>query len=447
MQNNLSTCQTNSIIHSGFPETLNTQTYTLDVKPKPKSTLGKDSDDQDKIPNTKQRVELADIFRAHSHEFGKLPIEHYKIITDIVNCRTSVLGGHKYQCDNCGYEDISYNSCRNRHCPKCQTITKLQWIEARKEDLLHIPYFHMVFTISNLFNPIALRNKKIVYDLIFSAASESLKEIAQKRLGIKIGIVAILHTWGQNLMDHPHIHCLVPGGGLSLDESKFLKSKEYYFLPVKWISKVFKEKFIQGLEKAVKKGKLDFMGEIEYLKDKGELDTLIAKAKSLDWMVYSKKPFAGPEEVLEYIGRYTHRVAISNNRILKLENGMVDFQWKDYKDNSKVKVMRLTAHEFIRRFLLHSLPSEFRRIRYFGFLSSAHCKKKIALCKKLLGEKTKDKESCPEKESWQELLLRITGIDVNLCPKCKIGHMVLVETYESQLPERRSRRKVKKKFG
>ena len=237
-------------------------------------------------------------------------------------------------------------------------------------------------------------------------------------------------------MFHPHLHCLVPGGGLSFDKRGFIKSKEYYFLPVKWISKVFKELFLAALEKAYQNGKLLLTGEIEYLKDPAEFEKLIEKAQALKWMVYAKRPFAGPSQVVEYIGRYTHRVAISNRRILKLENGMVDFEWKDYKDGSKIKVMRVTAQEFIRRFLMHSLPSQFRRIRYFGFLASSIRKKSIELCKHLLGDKT-DKTESP-KETLREILYRVTGIDIALCPKCKTGQMLKIETLGSLLPTKRS---------
>ena len=343
-------------------------------------------------------------------------------------CRTSVLGGHKDKCDSCGHLEISYNSCRNRHCPKCQTLAKEKWIEARSEDLLPIEYFHVVFTIPSELNPIVSMNRKVMYDLLFRSVSETLMELANdpKHLGAKIGVISILHTWGQNLMDHPHIHCIVTGGGLSSDGSRWVSCRKGFFLHVRVMSALFSGKFLDHLKHCFKRGDLAFPGSISDLKEPGTFDTFRKQFYEKKWVVYCKPPFGGPEGVLQYLGRYTHRVAISNNRILANRDGNVSFLWRDYADDSRQKTMTLTTDEFIRRFLLHVLPERYVRIRHFGLLANRNRKDNIAACHMIIGggkNVTKEKR----RETWQEQLLRICGIDVTVCPVCQKGKMCRIE--------------------
>jgi hypothetical protein len=340
-------------------------------------------------------------------------------------CRTAVLGGHKDQCDHCGHLEISYNSCRNRHCPKCQTLRKERWIEARREDLLPIEYFHVVFTIPSELNPLVSMNRKVLYDLLFRSVSETLTELANdpKHLGAEIGSIGILHTWGQNLMDHPHIHCIVTGGGLSSDRSRWVSSRKGFFIPVRVISALFKGKFLDLLKKCFKSDALVFPDPIRHLKPSEDFERFRNQLYRKKWVVYCKPPFDGVQGVLQYLGRYTHRIAISNNRILNIRNGEVSFLWRDYADQNRQKIMTLKADEFIRRFLLHVLPSRYVRIRHFGLLANRKRKDTIALCRRILGEgKTVTKQDT-RKETWQEQLLRICGIDVTLCPVCQKGRM------------------------
>jgi len=344
-------------------------------------------------------------------------------------CRTATLGGHKDQCDHCGHLEISYNSCRNRHCPKCQTLRKERWIEARSEDLLPIPYFHVAFTIPSELNPLLSMNRKILYDLLFRSLSETLAELANdpKHLGAEIGSIGILHTWGQNLMDHPHIHCIVTGGGLSSDKSRWVSSRKRFFLPVRVISALFKGKFLDFLKKCFKSGALVFPDRISHLKQPGDFEIFMRRLYHQKWVVYCKPPFDGVKGVLQYLGRYTHRIALSNNRILNIRNGHVSFLWRDYADQNRLKTMTLKAEEFIRRFLLHVLPSRFVRIRHFGLLANRKRKETIALCRQILGEGNPPTQQESRKETWQQQLFRICGIDVTRCPVCQIGRMCLIE--------------------
>jgi hypothetical protein len=340
-------------------------------------------------------------------------------------CRTGELGGHKDKCADCGHIEISYNSCRNRHCPKCQILRKEKWIEDRAEDLLPIQYFHVVFTIPSELNPIAIMNQKVMYNLLFRSASETLVELADnpKHLGARIGFIAILHTWGQNLMNHPHVHCVVTGGGLS--KNHWVSSRKGFFIPVKVMSALFRGKFLDYLKNSFAVGELIFPGGIGHLKDPAAFEIFRRRFYHKKWVVYSKPPFAGVNGVLQYLGRYTHRIAISNNRILNFNDNEVSFRWKDYADGDKQKVMTLKADEFIRRFLLHVLPPRYVRIRHFGLLANRRRKDNIALCRKLLGtSRTTVKET---KETWQERLLRITGIDVFTCPVCQKGRMFRID--------------------
>jgi len=340
-------------------------------------------------------------------------------------CRTAALGGHKDQCDHCGHLEISYNSCRNRHCPKCQTLRKEKWIEARREDLLPIPYFHVVFTLPSELNPLVAMNRKVLYDLLFRSVSETLLELAHnpKHLGARIGMIGILHTWGQNLMDHPHIHCIVTGGGLSSDGSRWISCRKGFFLPVRVLSALFRGKFLDLLKKCFTSGDLLFPGRINYLQEPKTFESFRGLLYPKKWVVYCKPPFNGAQGVLQYLGRYTHRIAISNNRILAIQDGQVSFLWRDYADGNRLKTLTLKADEFIRRFLLHVLPDRFVKIRHFGLLANRNCQDNIALCRKILGDgKTVTKENVRQ-ETWQEQLLRICGIDVTTCPVCQKGRM------------------------
>ena len=359
--------------------------------------------------------EVAHIFREFIDEYkrqNKLPIHVLKVVNAIINCRTEVLGGHRGKCDSCGHEINLYNSCGNRHCPKCQAIAREKWVKKMKENILPVSYFHIVLTLPHELNDIVLRNKKVMYEILFKASSETLLTLCKdkKHLGAEIGLIGILHTWGQNLLDHNHIHYIVPGGGISLDEKRWINTKKKdFFIHVKVISDLFKKKFMYYFLKASNKGKLKFIGKIEYLKEEIELKKLKRKLYEMNWNVYCKPPFAGPEQVLEYIGRYSHRVAISNTRIIKVENGMVTFKWRDYKDGSKNKLMTLSALEFIRRFLLHVLPERFIKIRHYGILSNRSKKVKVERCRKLL--KCENMLFNAEKEQ----------VDGHKCPNCSKG--------------------------
>jgi hypothetical protein len=380
---------------------------------------------------TSPGIELADIFRSYGpayREAHKLPYNHLRVMRAIEVCRTAVLGGHKDRCDNCGHMEISYNSCRNRHCPKCQTLKKERWIEARSEDLLPILYFHVVFTIPSELNPLVLINQKVMYDLLFRSVSETLMELAQnqKHLGARIGAIGILHTWGQNLMDHPHIHCIVTGGGLSPDGSRWVSCRKKFFIHVKVMSALFRGKFLDHLKQCFRRGELVFPGSISHLKEPGNFDIFTKQFYEKEWVVYCKPPFGGPQGVLQYLGRYTHRIAISNNRILANQDGNVSFLWRDYADENRQKTMKLKADEFIRRFLLHVLPARYVRIRHFGLLANRSRKDNIAVCRKIIsGGKTVAKEN-NKQETWQEQLIRICGIDVTVCPVCQTGKMLRV---------------------
>lgn len=368
-------------------------------------------------------TEVQDIFAEYGEKYcrnHKLPIHIRNVVNNIVACRTSQLGGHVDECDECGHTRISYNSCRNRHCPKCQTLTKEKWLENRKDDLLPISYFHVVFTIPEELNYLTLTNQKELYSILFKATSETLLELSKdiKYLGAEIGFTSILHTWGQNLMNYPHVHCIVPSGGLSLDGTRWISSKKDFFIPVRVLSRKFRSKFLYYLKKEYYTNpKLKFTGDAEELIDKDVFQCFIDKLYRKEWVVYCKPPFSSAEHVLEYLGRYTHRVAISNNRIVALENGYVVFKWRDYRDNNKQKFMTVTAEEFIRRFLMHVLPSKFVKIRHYGFLSNRNRITKLKKCKRILKVTIKKKEDILNL-STAELLFKLTGIDLNKCPCC-----------------------------
>lgn len=360
--------------------------------------------------------ELQDIFREHGSKYLEQcnpPAHIWKAARAITHCRTAELGGHVDKCDDCGYMHISYNSCRNRHCPKCQALSKERWLMARQGELLPVSYFHVVFTLPSELYGIAFQNQAVIYNLLFKASSETIRELSQyeKYLGAEVGITSILHTWGQNLTIHPHVHMIVPGGGLTKD-GIWTNSRKKFFIPVKVMAAKFKGKFLYLLRRA----NLEFKGSLEYLANEFRFMDFVDSLYRKDWYVYCKRPFKTTNSVLEYLGRYTHRVAISNHRIVRLKDGMVSFKWRDYKDGGKEKLMTISANEFIRRFLLHILPHGFTKIRHYGFLASAVKKIKLALCKKLTGVKSSDLPTA--RLSAVELMVKLTGIDITLCPCC-----------------------------
>ena len=377
----------------------------------------------------KRSLEVADIFRAFGSAYRKahpMPLRHHRVIRAIEICRTAELGGHLDQCDHCGTVKISYNSCRNRHCPKCQCLEKERWLEAREKDLLPTPYFHVVFTLPDGLRPLALRNQKVLYRFLFKAASETLNELAKdsRHLGVEIGFMAILHTWSQTLIHHPHLHCLVTGGGLSLDGKRWIASRKDFFIPVNVLSSLFRRKFLDGLKKLYEAGELQFPGQIEELKGSPTFKRLLTNLYHQVWVVYCRPPLKHPEKVIDYLGRYTHRVALSNDRLVKLEGNQLTFRWRDSADDNKIKLLTINAFEFIRRFLLHVLPNQFVKIRYYGILSHWSRKGKLIRCKKLLGGVTREEPQRVSKETWQDLLTRITGIDPRICPHCGKGKMI-----------------------
>jgi hypothetical protein len=342
-------------------------------------------------------LEVADIFRRHGEAFrqahaGHLGYVERRIMGAITACRTAVLGGHVEQCDDCGATRIAYNSCRNRHCPKCQGLARAQWLADRQAELLPVPYFHVVFTLPASVAEIAFQNKTIVYAILFRAAAETLATIAAdpKHLGAQLGATMVLHTWGQTLQHHPHIHCVVPGGGPSLDGTRWAACRRGFFLPVRVLSRLFRRLFLQELQNAFGADKLRFFSNLANLAEPRAFACRLRELRRLDWVVYAKPPFGGPEQVLAYLGRYTHRVAIANSRLISLSDGKVCFRWKDYRADGKTKVMMLAADEFIRRFLLHALPDGFHRIRHYGFLANGGRSDHLARCRQLLDARGTD---------------------------------------------------------
>jgi Putative transposase/Transposase zinc-binding domain len=380
------------------------------------------------------RPEVADVFRTYEEDFFAqwgyvLSPRQRKAFAAIRDCRTAALGGHtEYveECDTCGHRVISYNSCRDRHCPKCQAGARAKWLAAREAELLPVPYFHVVFTLPQQIGALALQNAREIYNILFRAASETLLSIAAdpKRMGAAIGFLAVLHTWGQSLHLHPHVHCVVPGGGIGPDGASWVGCrKESFFLPVQVLGSRFRNLFLTYLKEAFREDKLRFHGEMAPLANPAAFEVLCRKAKKIKWVVYAKAPFGGPEQVLKYLARYTHRVAISNSRILSIEDGKVTFQWKDYTAGNDTKTMTLDAVEFIRRFLLHILPAGFVRIRQFGFLANRARREKLALCRALLGAPAAP--AAPKSAAGDE------KAEEKGCPVCKTGHMILIRTWQT----------------
>ena len=387
----------------------------------------------------KNNHEVADIFRLYGKAYREqncLPYKKLKVMHKIEVCRTAKLGGHVEQCDQCGFERISYNSCRDRHCPKCQTMVKEKWLNDRKADLLPCNYFHIVFTIPHELNPIILVNPETMLNNLFASVSQTLQTFASDprwKLQGQLGFICVLHTWSQKLTDHFHIHCLVAGGALSFDKKNWKPSKKSFLFRVQSLSKEFKKQYLGLFKKAYLNNELSLPGKIAKYSSKIEFENLIRSLFKVKWLIYAKRPFAGPEQVLEYLGRYTHRVAISNNRIESIDNDQVRFKYRDRTDNNTVKTITASAHEFIRRFLLHVLPENFMKIRYFGFLSHRNKKQAVNLIRQLIDPNA----SLPQKtqETYLEMMQRLTGQDLLCCPKCKKGKMTIIKELPNQLPD------------
>jgi Putative transposase/Transposase zinc-binding domain len=374
--------------------------------------------------------ELADIFRQYGPQYRasrKQPLAQLRLMRAVEVCRTAALGGHTEKCGQCDYTRICYNSCRNRHCPKCQNTERAKWLESRRAELLPVEYFHVVFTVPNEIARIAFYNPEVVYRMLFRAASETLLTIARdpKHLGAEIGFFGILHTWGQNVLHHPHVHFVIPGGGISAD-LQWISCRPGFFLPVRVLSRLFRRLFLEALREAFRKKQLQFVGEIETLQQPTSFSAHLAPLRHIEWVVYAKQPFGGSHQVLDYLGRYTHRVALSNDRILDVSDGRVTFQWRDYrhKHKSKSRTMTVSAEEFIRRFLIHTLPAGFRRIRYFGFLANRFRTEKLALCRKLLSNPVTELLPTPTQcaqvsATWDRQVPRV-------CPQCGTGILVRV---------------------
>jgi hypothetical protein len=373
-------------------------------------------------------LEVADIVRAHGDEFrqahgASLSPRQKRALRNIELCRTAALGGHLERCDQCGHERNAYNSCADRHCPKCQSLARAKWLEQRQAELLPVEYFHVVFTLPEPLAQLSLQNKREMYNLLFRATAEALQTIAAdpQHLGAQIGFFCILHSWGQTLTAHPHLHCVVPGGGISRDGSRWVACRPGFFLPVKVLSRRFRNVYLRYLEQAYAAGKLRFHGDIEPLSDPTSFTRYLAPLRKMDWVVYAKPPFGGPERVLDYLGRYTHRVAISNNRLLELKDGQVTFTYKDYKHEQRQKVMHLSADEFLRRFLLHILPDGFQRIRHYGLLGNRHRAENLARCRELLAVPA---PILQPPSDYRERCRQLGRQDPLRCPQCQTGHMV-----------------------
>jgi Putative transposase/Transposase zinc-binding domain len=371
-------------------------------------------------------LEVADLIRAAGEAFIErsrqwMRWKHVKVLRAIARCRTAALGGHLDECTRCGHRAISFNSCRDRHCPKCQIAARERWIAARQRELLPTPYAHVVFTLPRRLAPLVLQNKKLLYDLLFRSSAETLLEVARNplRLGAEIGFFSVLHTWSQKLSLHPHVHCVVPAGGLSLDHTHWVRSRKNYFLPKAVLREVFRGKFVDALEQAFRDGLLNLQGDLALLAQPKIFAAWLRPLFHQDWVVYLKRPFGGPEYVLQYLGRYTHRVAISNHRLVSLADGQVTFRWRDSAHHNEQKLMTLALDEFLRRFLLHILPQGFVRIRNFGFLANRRRATLLPLCFQLLG-------SAQQPQAEQNVSSTKDSSDLWRCPKCA-GPMKVIE--------------------
>jgi hypothetical protein len=390
----------------------------------------------------RSKLEAADIFRRHGAAWraaneGHVSLAQRRVMTAIEICRTRALGGHVERCESCAHTRVAYNSCRNRHCPKCQWRAADRWMEARRAELLPVPYYHVVFTLPAALGAIAYQNKAKVYGLLFQAAAETLTTIAAdpKHLGAEIGLTAVLHTWGQNLDHHPHVHSIAPGGGLSPDGARWIGCRPGFFLPVRVLSRLYRRLFLDGLVALFDADELAFFGDLAALADRPAFLAYLAPWRKREWVVYAKRPFAGPEQVLAYLARYTHRVAIANSRLLELTDDYVAFRWKDYRTRGRAKVMRLSPGEFMRRFLMHVLPAGFHRIRHFGLFANAHRADNLARCLTLLADPD---ASTPKRDMASVDGRRSTDADTLRCPCCG-GRMAIVESFESVFGSRVSK--------
>jgi len=388
---------------------------------------------------TAAALELADILRAYTPAFldaygDTTSPEQRRVLRDLVRCRTAELGGHVEACDDCGHQRIAYNSCRNRHCPRCQAAARAAWLDERAAELLPTEYFHVVFTLPADLGPVALQNPRLVYGTLLQASAQSMLQLARdpQHLGADIGFVAVLHTWGQNLHLHPHVHCVVPGGGISPEGDRWLSCRPGFFLPVRPLGRLFRGKFLAMLQRAYERGLLGFHGQQQRLADPSAFRELMASCWQKEWVVYAKPPFGGPEQVLKYLARYTHRVAISNQRLVKVEAGQVFFRWKDYAQGNQQKVMALEAVEFIRRFLLHVVPSGFVRIRHYGLLGNRVRAENLTRCRVLLrmGQGTAAGGTGPPQAKKDGVA---SGAE-SRCPVCGQGQMVRVSKIEPTGP-------------
>lgn len=381
-------------------------------------------------------LEIADVFRRYGDTYreqagASLSTAPRRVMMAIEQCRTAALGGHVEQCDHCGHRRVWYNSCRNRHCPSCQALARAAWIEDRKAELLDTEYFHVVFTVPDQIAVIASQNKAVVYGILFRTAAETLRTIAAdpRHLGADIGFFAVLHTWGQTLVHHPHLHCVVPGGGLSIDGTRWVSCRPGFFLPVRVLSRLFRRLFLERLHDALDAGHLQFSASLHALSDREVLSEHLESVRRAEWVVFAKRPFAGPAQVLDYVGRYTHRVAISNHRLIDIDDGHVRFRYKDYREErpDTGKTMTLAASEFIRRFLLHVLPRGFHRIRYYGLLGNRHRTEKLERCRHLLGTASPSEPVQPATTDFRDRYEALTGVSLRACPLCQHGRMIVVE--------------------
>jgi hypothetical protein len=384
--------------------------------------------------STKNRVTVNDIFIKYYRDYyekyrGHISHQQSRVINALITCRTINLGGHLYECDSCDRYHIVYNSCKNRHCPTCQSLKAAGWLLKRRSEILPIQYFHVVFTVPDDLNPIFLQNKRVMYTLLFNSVSKTLTQLSseKKYLGAgQIGFISVLHTWSQTLLDHPHIHSIVTGGGLSKNKKTWISCKKDYLINVKVLSQRFRRIFLKSLKELHKNQELQFFGKLKEFKWRNVFQKLIDKLFAKSWVVHSEANYSDPKNIFDYLGRYVQKVAISNNRIIKVENNRVYFSYKDYSDHGKTKVMDLDAMEFIRRFLLHVLPKKFVKIRYYGLLGFRNRKDKIALCRNLLGVKENDFNEKEIPECWKELYEYVTGDKIDKCPYCKKGKLVYV---------------------
>jgi Putative transposase/Transposase zinc-binding domain len=382
-------------------------------------------------------LEVGDIFRRYTPAFleryeSVLSTDQRRVLKELALCRTAALGGHVEECDQCGQQRIAYNSCRNRHCPKCQAMARARWMADRANELLPVEYFHVVFTLPDDLAQLGLQNPRVVYGLLFRAAAQTMLQVAAdpKHLGADIGFLAVLHTWGQNLHLHPHLHCVVPGGGLAADGLSWLSCRSGFFLPVRVLSRLFRGKFLALLQGGFERQQLRLHGELQGLIEANVFRIWLDKLYAKEWVVYAKPPFGGPEKVLKYLARYTHRVAISNHRLVEMKDDRVFFHYKDYADDAAAKVMSLDAVEFIRRFLQHVVPTGFVRIRHFGFLANRFRAEKLKRCRELLQEATvQQSPSAPCLKASSDDVAELP-VERHRCPYCGKGHMIVVERFE-----------------